>query len=183
MKTIKSSFRLWVTVLLIFAGALCLEAIWAETIDNGGHPGPHQQFDNCWADMGDCNDGCTKNGGADTCYGQCQDDFNACTSKINWNRTIGSNPGHTPPPNAVNPISSPSPTLGKHPIGPPRKLGPNLTPSPTPRKHPIKPPRKLGPSPSPTAKPILLAKPTSPTPSPSHSPKKTSNNNSTHGHH
>jgi hypothetical protein len=196
MNTTKLSFRVWPGVLLISAGALSLRAIWAEPI---GSMGPGQQVDNCQADFQDCETGCRKAydkgdmNGQD--YGACVDNCAiaqiTCLSRVTT--AIGLHPSPTssptnptglpisnnPPPNAAGPNPTPSATPREHPIGPPRKLGPNPTPSPTPRRHPIGPPRKLGPSPSPTTHPILLAKPTSPTPSPNSGPKKSGS----HGHH
>lgn len=183
MKTIKRSFRVWSGVLIILGGVLGLAAIWADPIPTGGPGSPQQKVDNCKANYEDCMQACHEAWLSGSCEQDCEIHEINCFATIRTSAIgVGAVPGQSPPPNAVNPISSPSPTPRNYPIkGPPHKLGPNSTPSPspTPRKHPTKPPRRLGPSPSPTGNPILLAKPTSPTPSPHSGPKKTSS----HGHH
>lgn len=178
-----SSVRLWLTLVLVSAGLV--SAIWAVAPGGPGGTVVGATFDDCWKSFGGCNSKCTRqykygNGLArDGCYRDCEDALYKCFSRSSPASVGGGTPGQNLPPNAVNPISSPSPTPRRHPIGPPRKFGPNPTPSPTPRRNPIKgPPHRLGPSPSPTTHPILLAKPTSPTPSPQPTPKKSS-----HGHH
>jgi hypothetical protein len=159
-----SSVRLWLTVVLVSAGLV--SAILAVAPGGPGGTVVGATFDDCWKSFGSCNSKCTRqykygNGLArDGCYRDCEDALYKCFSRSSPASVGGGTPGQNLPPNAVNPISSPSPSA-------------------TPRKYPIKgPPRKLGPSPSPTAHPILLAKPTSPTPSPKPTPKKSS-----HGHH
>ena len=156
MKTIKRSFRVWfAAVLFISAGALC--SIWALGILP---PIPAQDcLDNYKACINHCATDLGPGENTYDCNSACGAGLGICLGKINSPGVGAGAPGQNLPPNAVNPISSPSPT---------------------PRRNPIKgPPHRLGPSPSPTSNPILLAKPTSPTPSPSSGPKK---HGSSHGH-
>jgi hypothetical protein len=169
MKIIRRSFRVWFGVLLISAGVLCLEAIWAQQPVG---PNGKKTAQDCYNDLGGCNRRCTtkfRHGydyyARQDCYDNCDSKYDTCMASTNPAVAGGSTPGQTPPPNQTGPNSSPTPAP---------------SPSATPRRHPIKgPPHRLGPSPSPTAKPILLDKPTSPTPSPKSTPKKSSS----HGHH
>jgi hypothetical protein len=163
VKTLQSSIRLWLTVVLISAGFM--SAIWAVAPGGGGSSGV-TTFDDCWAEFWACNRACTtKFRGArgyyarQTCYGNCDDRYYRCMKGAVPSKVGGGATGQTQPPNKTGPNSTP-------------------TPAPTPRRLPTRPPKRLGPSPTPsaTAKPILLAKP-KPTPSPKPTPKK-----STHGH-
>jgi hypothetical protein len=164
VKTLKGSVRVWLTFLLISSGFVC--AIWADSRDPWGRK-PGEGASGCESWFQGCVAGCIAmygtggSKGGDACGTACNNGLNKCLKTPNpATAGVGVNPTQSQPPN---------------------KQGPN--PTATPRRLPIKgPPHRLGPSPNPsaTAKPILLAKPASPTPSPKPTPRKGEHG---HGHH
>jgi hypothetical protein len=176
VKSLKSSARLWLAVVLISAGLV--SAIWA--VAPGGRPsGPYWPTDpqECLFEYEACHSSCVAmpEGSADRyyCNRACGAGLGICLGKL--------------VPGIQGPNSTPSPTPQRNPIGapvtqnpPPNATGPNSTPTPTPpRKYPIKgPPHKFGPNPTPSPTPWTGSpKPTPPpiglpTPTPSATPRK-----------
>lgn len=185
---VNSNARIWWSTALFLAAFVCV--IWAVPPGGGGTGGLNNTYSGCWADLGSCNNKCTRQFrypgsnalARNQCYLDCDDAYYACTRHAVPDSGHAGAPGQTSPPNATLP---PGPSATPNPTAPPNAtVPPKPTPTPNPLKHKPTPwPPHKGSSPTPTpSHPILLSKP-KPTPSPRPTPRSSISHSSEHHHH